>query len=257
MQTRSWCAGALLSLMTLVSTQAQETLDNIEQEGLARSAEGRDAQQAIDSVSERSRMTLEDYRAELKLVEGLETYIEMLDHQLQGQQQEVTALSSSITDVAVIERQILPLMVRMLDALNNFIELDVPFLLEERTARVARLRGLLKRSDVTVAEKSRRVFEAYQIENEYGRTIEAYKGKLDLAGASFDADFLRVGRVGLIYRTVGTGQLGYWDSQSSSWAELNNTPYRRLIEKGLKVARQEIAPEMVSIPLDLAQVESL
>jgi hypothetical protein len=257
MPARSWGAAALLTLLTFGSAQAQETLDKIEREGLERSAEGRRSQETINSVNDRSRMTLEDYRAELKLVEGLETYIEMLDHQLQGQQREMTTLSSSITDVAVIERQILPLMVRMLDALNNFIELDVPFLLEERTRRVAKLRGLLKRSDVTVAEKSRRIFEAYQIENEYGRTIEAYKGKLDLAGASFDADFLRVGRVGLMYRTVGTGQLGYWDSQSSSWAELNNTPYRRLIEKGLKVARQEIAPEMVSIPLDIAQVESL
>ena len=70
-------------------------------------------------------------------------------------------------------------------------------------------------------------------------------------------DYLRVGRVGLMYRTVGTRQLGYWDNAAREWRELPGTPYRRLIDKGLRVARQEIAPELVTIPLDLAQVESL
>ena len=147
-------------------------------------------------------------------------------------------------------------MARMIDGLEQFIELDVPFLLEEeRLPRVAKLRGMLARADVTVAEKARRVFEAYQIESDYGRTIEAYTGKLDLDGGSFDAEFLRVGRVALMYRTIGDQRHGFWDRTREHWTELPPTPYRRMMEQGLKVARQEIAPELITVPLNPSHVE--
>jgi hypothetical protein len=104
-----------------------------------------------------------------------------------------------------------------------------------------------------VAEKVRRVMEAYQVENDYGRTIEAYKDKLQLASASFDADFLRIGRVGLLYRTVGSDEVGYWNVANGEWESLDSGSWRRHVEQGLRVARQEVAPELISIALDPAQ----
>jgi hypothetical protein len=145
------------------------------------------------------------------------------------------------------------LMSRMVDGLDQFIELDVPFLLAERRQRVEKMRALLVRADVMVAEKVRRVMEAYQVENDYGRTIEAYKDKLQLGDASYDADFLRIGRVGLLYRTVGSDNVGYWNMTKGAWEPLESTPWRRHIEQGLKVARQEVAPELISIAMDGAQ----
>lgn len=229
----------------------------IESEGAERNAERREAQTDVDEVHDATRVLIDDYRAELKIVEGLEVYIAMLEQQIDAQENEIGTLQTSITDVAVIERQILPLIARMVDGLEQFVALDVPFLAIEREKRIADLRELLGRSDVTVAEKSRRVFEAYQIESDYGRTIESYRAKLALGNASFDADFLRIGRVALIYRTVGDQRLGYWDTDSGNWMDLPNSPYRRLVEQGLKVARQEIAPELLTIPLNLDSVEAL
>lgn len=234
---------------------AQSSLDTLEAEGIERNQERREAQSQIEDVGNNTRELLDDYRAELKIVEGLETYITMLDQQLAAQDSEIQTLQTSITDVAVIERQILPLLARMIDGLEQFIALDMPFLPGERRERVEAMRGLLSRADVTVAEKARRIFEAYQIESDYGRTIEAYRGKLELLDGSFDADFLRIGRIGLIYRSVGDERLGYWNSKASVWEVLPSSPYRRLMEKGLRVARQEVAPELISIPIDPAQVE--
>ena len=247
----------IASLFTVVvaevRAQDDSTLRAIESTGAERNDERREAQSAIDAVHGETLRLVDEYRAELKIVDGLETYIEMLDAQLAGQAEEISILQTSITDVAVIERQILPLLDRMIDGLEQFVGLDMPFLPEERADRVAKLRTLLSRSDVTVAEKARRVFEAYQIETDYGRTIEAYRAKLALAGATFDADFLRIGRVALMYRTVGDERLGFWNG--STWEELPNSPYRRLLEQGLKVARQEVAPELITIPLVTTQVE--
>lgn len=260
MSIHPWIGGALLvagliSLPSATMAQDSNTLRAIETEGQARNTERRENQVTVDDVHEATRRLVDDYRAELKIVEGLETYIRMLDQQIASQESEITTLQTSITDVAVIERQILPLMSRMIDGLERFVALDVPFLPDERGKRIDDLRELLSRSDVTVAEKSRRVFEAYQIESDYGRTIEAYRAKLDVDTASFDADFLRIGRVALMYRTVGDERLGYWDVATGRWESLPDSPYRRLMDQGLKVARQEIAPELLTIPLNLSNVE--
>ena len=185
MRTTSWLLALFLSLSPWVCA-AQETVREIEREGLERTAEGSAAQQDIDELHNETRALIDDYHARLKLVEGLRQYNRMLQKQLDDQRDDIATLQTSIADVAVVERQILPLLSRMIDGLEKFVALDVPFLQEERSARTAKLRELLVRSDVTVAEKARRVLEAYQIENDYGRTIEAYKAKLDLVDASFE-----------------------------------------------------------------------
>jgi hypothetical protein len=246
---------AALAALVAPALLAQGDLQRIEDEGLARSDERRESQATVDALNTGNRQLLEEYRGELRIVQGLEDYVAMLNQQLTAQDGEIAALEQSIGDVAVIERQILPLLARMLDSLEAFISLDVPFLLPEREARVARLRAMLARSDVTTAEKARRVFEAYQVESDFGRTIEAYKAKLDPGGGPVDADMLRIGRVGLYYRTIGDGRLGYWNSEQRQWKSLPNSPYRRVVDQGLRVARQEIAPELVSIPLVPSEVD--
>ena len=204
-------------VLICLSQPSFSQVEQIEQEGIERTAAGQATQNKIDALHEDTRDLVDDYYAHLKLVQGLRMYNDMLQQQLSAQDQEIATLQKSIADVATVERQILPLMSRMIDGLDQFVALDVPFLQEERQARVEGLRKLLPRADVTVAEKTRRVMEAYQIENDYGRTIEAYKGKLDLVGASFDADFLRVGRIALMYRVVGSQDVGYWDISDQQW----------------------------------------
>ena len=243
-------AAALAMAATVAApVTAQDNVQQIEQEGVKRIEQGQVVQKKVDAMHDNTRSLVDEYYAHLKLVEGLQLYNSMLGRQLESQREEIELLSSSISEVAVVSRQILPLMSRMVDGLEQFIELDVPFLLAERRQRVEKMRALLVRADVMVAEKVRRVMEAYQVENDYGRTIEAYKDKLQLGDASFDADFLRIGRVGLLYRTVGSDNVGFWDMNKGAWTPLESTPWRRHIEQGLKVARQEIAPELISIAL--------
>ena len=159
------------------------------------------------------------------------------------------ALNDSIGNIALIERQIVPLMLRMVDALEAFVALDTPFLMKERTDRAARLRGMMERSDVAAAEKLRRVIEGYQIENDYGRTIEAYKGSTDVNGVELEVDFLRIGRVALLYQTVGGAYSGAWDSSTGTFVELPAATYEAAVQQGLKVARKQVAPDLMIIPV--------
>jgi hypothetical protein len=208
----------------------------------------RRSQSNIDQTVDETRSLERQYSAILKEIDGLEVYNALLQKQLDGQSQEMADLNDSIDRVAVIERQVTPLMLRMIDGLEQFVELDLPFLLEERRQRVAFLRTLLERSDVTVAEKFRRLLEAYEIENDYGRTIESYKGSLEVDGASREVDFLRFGRTALLYQTVDAEIFGAWDNDNREWVSLP-AEYRNQIRAGIRMAHKQIAPNLLLLPI--------
>jgi hypothetical protein len=139
-------------------------------------------------------------------------------------------------------------MVRMVDTLDSFIQLDLPFLLEERRKRVETLKRNMDRADVSTAEKYRRIMEAYQIEAEYGRTIEASSDMLEKDGESRSVNYLRVGRVAYLYQTLDGEESGVWDPATREWKVLPEK-YRSSISKGLRTARKQLAPDLLKLPV--------
>lgn len=210
------------------------------------------SQRKIDSLSEQTDKLFNEYKVVSKEVDGLLVYNSQLEKQITNQINEMQKLGESIDQVTVIERQIIPLMLRMIDGLKQFVELDVPFLPQERQERITNLEQLMDRADVSVAEKFRKVLEAYQIENEYARTIEAYRGTLNVDGNSREVDFLRIGRLSLIYQTDDAKISGIWNKKEQRWEPLSNQ-YRSAIRDGLRIARKEVAPNLLKLPVVAAE----
>jgi Protein of unknown function (DUF3450) len=98
------------------------------------------------------------------------------------------------------------------------------------------------------AERFRRLLEAYQIELDYGRTMVSYKGKLD---DGREADFVRVGRVSLLYRTADGEESGYWDAEQKKWVVANE--YNKAIETAVLIATKESAPDLIMVPVPAPQ----
>jgi hypothetical protein len=228
---------------------AQATVDQVTAEGIKRADAGAAEQQRVEQIANQTDDLLAEYNTVSKVVDGLKTYNSLLQRQVDNQESEKQALAESINNVALIERQIVPMMTRMLDSLEEFIRLDTPFLMKERTERLARLREMMERSDVSSAEKFRRVIEAYQIENDYGRTIEAYKGTVDINGNSQEVDFLRVGRVALTYQSVGGQYTGAWDAEEGAFVELAPEKFKTQVAQGIRIARKQIAPDLLIVPV--------
>lgn len=211
------------------------------------------SQDRVDKIVEQERELVDQYNTVNKEVDGLKVYNALMDRQLENQVEQMAKLAQSIDQVTVMERQIMPLMLRMIDGLEQFISLDIPFLEEERENRVEKLRDLMERSDVSVAEKFRNVFEAFSIENEYGRTISTYKGALTIAGGTREVEFLQIGRIVLLYQTVDGAFTGTWDKEARSFVELDSGAARTQVRQGLRMARKEIAPELLLLPIDAAE----
>lgn len=247
----AFVTAALLTGFTSAAMAA--TIQEITDAGEARADAAAADQKRVEAVANQTEQIVNDYKTVSKVVDGLVVYNNLLQTQIDNQEAEMDAINESIANVALIERQIVPLMLRMLDSLDEFIALDTPFLMQERTERVARLRDMMERVDVSAAEKFRRVLEAYSIEADYGRTIEAYKGSIDIEGRQQEVDFLRIGRVSLSYQTVGGGSTGAWDNDARSFVELPAATYQEQVATGLKIARKQVAPDLLVIPVSAAK----
>jgi hypothetical protein len=240
-----WAATAV----SLPLAGSSQSLAQVLQEQQKRTRLSQESQQRIDQVAQKTNKLEDQYKAILKEIEGLEVYNTLLGRQVENQKAQLIDITNSIDQVEVINRQIVPIMTRMIEGLEQFISLDVPFLIEEREERVANLQDLMERQDVTVAEKFRKVTEAYQIENDFGSTIESYKDTITIDDATREVDFLRVGRIALIYQTADGKSSGVWDQPSRKWQSLGNE-YKNQIKFGLQIANKQVAPDLVLVPVD-------
>jgi predicted RNase H-like nuclease (RuvC/YqgF family) len=231
-----------------VAVQAN-TLDAVLQHPKTKNDAARKSQTKIDRLADETRDLMSDYKTVTKQVDGLKVYNARLQRQIDNQVARISGIEASIDNSTIIARQMTPLIIRMIDGLEKFVELDVPFHLKEREQRINFLRSNLDRSDVTVAEKFRQVLESYKIENEYGRKIDAYKGSVDIEGVERDVNFLRVGRIALLYQTTDTEISGAWDQSSRSWVSLDRGEYRNAIMKGLRIARKEASIDLMNMPV--------
>jgi hypothetical protein len=239
------CASSALITPLVGSAQ---TLNQVLDAESQRTKLAQQSQKNIDSIVDDTRKKEDEYKRVLKEIEGLKIYNTLLQRQIDGQVARMDQLTTAIEDVGVISRQIVPAMTRMIESLDAFVQLDVPFLPEERQERVAKLEALMIDPTVNDAEKFRKVTEAYQIENDYGRTIEAYTDTLEIDGQTRQVEFLRIGRVALMYQTEDGAVSGVWDQQARRWDDASN--YKNEIRAGLKIAKKQVAPDLLLLPVN-------
>jgi len=217
--------------------------------GVKRTVAAQRSQLNVDRLAAETGDLLQDYKIVMKQVDGLRVYNARLEKQITGQLSRIAGLVKSVDDATVIQRQIMPLLIRMIDGLEQFVSLDVPFHIDERTERVEFLRANIDRSDITISEKFRQVLEAYKIENEYGRKIDSYKGVASVGGSDREVSFLRIGRIGLMYQTMDGEQSGAWDQSNRQWVELDSGDYRGAVQKGLRIARKQASIDIMKLPI--------
>jgi septal ring factor EnvC (AmiA/AmiB activator) len=208
-------------------------------------------QKELNEIKEKTQDAAGRYAQAMADADSLERYNKQLDSQVKSQETEMASIERQLTEIETTTREVQPLMQQMVDALDKFVQLDVPFYLEERTARVKSLKDMMPRADVPISEKYRRILEAYQIELEYGRTLGAYDGRLKTNNEERTVTFIQLGRVSLMYRTLDGSETGYWDATKKAWVPDNS--YREAVEEALKVARKDGAPVLLTVPVPAPQ----
>lgn len=211
-------------------------------------ADGAASQKRVEAVASETDTLVSEYRLTNKKIESLNIFNRQLRAVIDSQNEELASLQEQIDGVLEVGRAVTPLMLKMIDSLDKFVALDIPFLPDERKTRVDGLRVLMRRADVADAERYRRILEAYQVENDYGRTIEAYAGTVPRGAEEVPVDFLRIGRIALLYLTRDGSEVGAWDHVNRTWTTLDSS-YKNSVSEGLRVAKKQAAPQLIRVPL--------
>ena len=226
-----------------------QSIDPIVEVGKQRTSAAKASQAKIDRLADETANLLSDYKTVMKQVDGLKVYNARLERQIANQERRIRDIDASIAEASVIQRQIPPLVVRMLDGLEQFINLDMPFDLDTRLSNIEAVRANMDRSDVTSAEAFRQVLELYSIELQYGRGIEAYTDTIELGGAEREVDVLRIGRVALVYQSTDGAETGAWNKDAQSWEELSAGDYASAVRKGVRIAKKQATIELLNMPV--------
>jgi len=238
-----WPAGAeekkSLPLETVVQAQIAADKDAVE------------SQKRINNLDDQAKDMLQKYNLLVAEAQSMNQYSDQLQVQVKDQNDAIASYNQQLTEIERTQREVMPMMQRMLDQIDRFVDLDIPFLLDNRRERIQKLKDTMGKADVAISEKYRRIVEAYQIELDFGRTLEAYEGKLDGDSAGRTVRFLRIGRVGLLYQTMDGEETGYWDRDKKAWVVDNS--YRSAVKKGFAVATKQGAPELIEAPMPAPQ----
>lgn len=238
----------LVLLCASASSLAFAQLDQVVQTGEAKAQEGKQSQAKIDSIVDAQQGKLIKYRALLKQIDGLEQYNDQLSTQVKGQEALIQQFKNSIDQVAEIERQMLPLIIRMEESLTDFVDLDLPFHEIERQERLDYVSKSIERADVSVAEKFRQIIEAYQIEMDYGRKIDSYHDIVSIDGAEQEVDVLRFGRVALVAQTPDAKLTAVYNNKTKAWESLPST-YRNSVRHGIRMAKKQASIDILTMPV--------
>ncbi|UTW55896.1 DUF3450 domain-containing protein [Kordiimonas sp. SCSIO 12610] len=202
------------------------------------------SQQTIDGISDATSRIFGDYKASLKENAGLRAYNTQQQRVIDRQLAEINKIKTSIGQIDEIKRQITPLMLRMIDQLEDFVSIDTPFQIDDRKERVAKLRDYMDDPNISDPERFRLVLEEYKREVQYGRTINAYEGSLD-DGRS--VNFVRLGRVGFYYQTKDGSETAIWDKTNSTW--VTNNEYQRAVRQLRRMAGNTVQKDVLVLPV--------
>ena len=231
------------------SAAVAQSIDPIVEVGKQRTAAAKASQAKIDRLADETASLLSDYKTVMKQVDGLKVYNARLERQIANQEKRIRDIDASIAEASVIQRQIPPLVTRMLDGLEQFVNLDIPLKLDLRKENIELVRANIDRSDVTSAEAFRQVLELHAIELQYGRSVTASVDTIELDGVQREVNILNIGRVALIYQSTDGAETGVWNSDTQTWDELPSGDYAAAVRKAIRVANNTATIELLNMPV--------
>ncbi len=225
---------------------AQAQLDTALQVARQSTQAGAQAQAQIDTLADQADNAEREYLALQEQIESQQVFLEQQRVFLRSQENELAALQSQLERVGSIERDLTPMLLEMYVALEDFIAQDLPFRMDERMDRLARIEEALGDAGISPAERYRLLLNAYEIEASYGRSLEAYREEVDVNGTPEQAQILQIGRVALVRQVAGN--LEILTKDDPTWRPVPGSMADDFA-RAVRIADEVTTPEVFPAPL--------
>lgn len=244
--------GALaLTGSNIAAADALSDLQNAEANIFKQSAK---SQAKINTLYEQTQELLAEYRNTVDEAEVLSGYNDHVQRMIDDQKANIASLQKQINGIDKVKQGVVPLMYKMIDTLETFINLDVPMNIERRKERVENLRDVMTNSNVTTSEQFRLVLEAYEIEAGYGTIFDSYQAEMDFNGTTLTADFVHMGRIAFVAQSLDGKRSWLWNNQNRAWEELSDE-YLKPVKDAIAMARKQLPMDLTKLPVFAAGAE--
>ena len=229
------------------ASPAYAQLDSAMSAAKASTAASAASQERVAQLDDEADQMVREFRAVLQQKDNIALFVDQQDIYLQSQRSEIDSLNKQLGTVESIKQGMVPMMLKMTAAIEDSIKADVPFLMDERLARVDRVKAVLSDPDVSPAEQYRQVLNAFKVEVSYGQGLDSYEGAHPTKPGNV-VNFLRFGRVALVYMTKDESEIARYNMDTKSWDSLDTG---RAIElrQAIRIANGEAAPDLVMAPV--------
>ncbi len=247
---KSLIASTIIGSLALTASNfaSADALTNLQKEEAKTFKASAKSQSKIDNIYEQTLELLAEYRNTVDEAEILGEYNDHVQRMVDDQNANIKSLEKQIAGIDKTKQGVVPLMYKMIDTLEKFVELDVPVNIEARRDRIQGLRDVMGNSNVSVSEQFRLVLEAYEIEANYGTVFAAYQGEIEVDGQKLTADFLHMGRVSFVAQSLDYKHSWVWNNQTRSWEELGDE-YTKPITDGIRMARNQLPKDLTKLPV--------
>lgn len=232
--------------------EAQQTgVDAVVKSGIEISRAGAVSQDRIERYQSQTENSRSEYRRLLLQLRDLNAYNRQKQRIVTRQAELLDVLDKGIAEVAVIQRQLPPMMERMLMAVSQFIDLDIPFHIEERNERVEQVQANMLDPNVSPSERLRQVLEVYRIEVDYGKKIDWAERSITVGEEDLVVNVVRFGRAAYLAQTGDERRAFAWNNDDRVWVPVEPR-YRAAIRQALRMARKQASLDIVILPVRAA-----
>jgi len=240
-------AGAV-ALTTTFAVSAADEVKKLQKADATIQKASAKSQEKIDKLHNQAGDLVFEYRQVVDDTDGLRSYNDYVASLVADQESKIKATQEDINGIDKTRQGLVPLMFKMIDSIEAFVKLDLPFEKEERHDRIAYLKEMMLDSNISTAEKYRKVLEAYQIELDSGRTSKVTQGKENIDGKELTVDVLQFGRITLVAQTLDSKHTWVWNKTAQKWDSLEDS-WSRPIRNAIEVVRNDKSPNLVQLPV--------
>ena len=205
------------------------------------------SQRRVEQLDDQAETAVREFRAVLQQKDNIELFVAQQEIYKANQDSEIASLNRQLGSVEAVKQGMSPMMLRMAVKLEDSINNDLPFKLNERLAAVNEVKAALANPTMTPAAQYRLVLNAYKNEVNYGLGVESYEGAHPTRPGNV-VNFIHFGRTALVYATKDESEIARYNLTSKDWDILDGADAIQF-RQAIRIAKGEAAPNVIFAPV--------